>query len=384
MMRPLVSIITPCFNSEEYIASCIESVLAQEYSRVEHIVQDGESADGTVNILRSYTGRIKWISEPDRGQADGLNKAIRRCGGDILLVLNADDELLPSAAAWGVRHLAAHPEAAVVYGDLRLIDEEGRGIGQFIAPAYDFHSVFCVEKVIGAQAAFIRRSMLEQVGLGVDESLDTCPDYEMFVRLGLKFPMRHEPGFVARYRFCKRPMDGSEPRSVARFLRAKQSVMERVFNDPETPKEILHLRRRAKAGVNLWASQEARGMGDIRGAWRYFATALLEFPVFGWLLGSAILVYLHWREAHPPRKRFSYSPNLKRALFVGAGLAQQTRGFSFGFSLIYGIRNALVKIGQGIRRISAALFSSMPAILQTVMAVGLLLLIYFLLTELAR
>ena len=143
--------------------------------------------------------------------------------------------------------MKAHPEAAVVYGDVLLIDEEGKEIGKFHSPHYDFPGVFCVEKVIAAQAAFIRRSMLEQVGLGADDSLDTCPDYEMFVRLGLKFPMLHAPGFVARYRYCRRPMDGSEPRSVERFIRAKQTVMERVFRDPASPKDILHLRRRAKA-----------------------------------------------------------------------------------------------------------------------------------------
>ncbi len=381
MKRPLVSIITPCFNSDRYIRSCIESVLAQEYKHIEHIIQDGASTDGTVDILREFTGRVDWVSEPDLGQSDALNRAIKRCRGDILIILNADDELLPIAAEWGSCQLAAYPEAAVIYGDVLLIDEMGTQIGYFCGPEYDFPGVFCVEKVIDAQAAFIRRSMLAEVGLGADASLDTCPDYEIFVRIGLKLPMRHVPGFVTRYRYCRRPMDGSVPRSVARFVKAKSTVMDRVYQDPKTPKEILGLRRRARAGLFLWASQEARGMEDIRGAWRYYAKALLEFPILGWIAGKVILAYLSWRDTHPPRRRVSYSPNLGRAVFVGAGLAQQTRGFSLGFSIVYGIRNFF---GIFLRNFINGLVSRLPAILQTVTTLGLLILIFYLLFEMTR
>ena len=245
MKKPLVSVITPAYNSADFLEECIGSVLEQDYPYVEHVVQDGASGDGTLKILKEYIDRVDWISEPDKGQADGLNNAIRRSRGDILIVLNADDMLLPQAAAWGVKQMKAHPEAAVVYGDVLLVDEDGKEIGQFLAPEYDFPGIFCVEKVIAAQAAFIRRSMLEEAGLGADPSLDTCPDYEMFVRLGLKFPMRHATGFISRYRYSRRPMDGPAPRSVERFVRAKSSVMERVFQDPSTPREILPI---AKAG----------------------------------------------------------------------------------------------------------------------------------------
>jgi glycosyltransferase involved in cell wall biosynthesis len=377
MKQPLVSVITPCFNSDRFIKSCVESVLAQEYRRVEHIIQDGASSDDSVDILRAYTGRVDWVSEPDNGQADGLNRAIKRSRGDILIVLNTDDELLPSAAAWGVAQMINFTDHAVIYGDLLFIDELGKETGYFLGPEYDFPGVFCVEKVIGAQAAFIRRSMLAQVGLGADAGLDTCPDYEMLVRLGLKFPMRHVPGFVTRYRYYLRPMDGSEARTVERFVRSKSAVMERVLNDPGTPKEIRRLRRRAKAGLFLWASQEARGMADIRGAWGYYAKAIMDFSAVGWLAGKVILAYLKWRDAHPPRTHISYSPNLGRAIFVGAGLAQQTRGLSIGFAFVYGIRNFF-------RKFFSALVAKTPAIIQALTTIGLLVLIVYLLLVIIR
>jgi hypothetical protein len=319
-----VSVLTPTYNSELYLRDCIESVLAQDHPEVEHIVQDGASTDGTLDILQEYSGRIDWASEPDRGQADGLDRAIKRSHGSFLLVLNSDDLLLPHAASWAVRHMAMYSAAAVVYGDLLLIDEQGEVTGQFVSPEYDFGRVLCVEKVIGAQAAWIRRSMLEVVGLGADPDLDTCPDYELFVRLGMKFPMRHVPGFVAKYRFIPRPMDGSAPRSVERFVAAKAAVQDRIFGDPKAFPTFRRLGTRARTGLYLWASQEARGTGDLRAAWTYYARALSTMSLVGKALAASIMFYLRRRRPRPKGAIYHSSPDLNLALRVGAGLIQDT------------------------------------------------------------
>ena len=315
---PLVSIITPCFNSSRFLGGCIESVLAQTYPWVEHIVQDGASTDGTAAILHRYLGRVDWVSEPDRGQADGLDRAIKRSHGDILLVLNADDMLLPDAASWAVELLAQYPTDAVIYGDLYLMDQFGCHIGECLGPEYDFASVLCVEKVLPAQAAFIRRSALEQVGLWADAALDSCPDYEMFVRLGLRFPMRHVPGFVSRYRYYARPMDGAMPRSVDRFVQAKTCVMERVFDSCTDQDGMKALRKRARAGLLLWASEEARGIGDLRAAFTYFAEALSQYGLFDQALATAMRIYL--KSGIKSEKKLRVSPSLSRILVVGKGL----------------------------------------------------------------
>jgi hypothetical protein len=224
-----------------------------------------------------YGKRIDWESARDSSQAEGLDKALKRSHGDILIVINADDLLLPHAASWASAQMLRFPDHAVVYGDVHLVDEKGETIGKHIGPEYDFPSVLCVERVIPAQAAFIRRSALEAVGLGTDPSLDTCPDYEMFVRLGLRFPMRHERGFTTKYRFYRREMDGRQPRSVDRFVQAKELVMSRAFRDPASGSEIRRLERRARAGLYLWASEEARGAGESEEAWEWYTQALGEF-----------------------------------------------------------------------------------------------------------
>jgi glycosyltransferase involved in cell wall biosynthesis len=119
----------------------------------------------TVEILKKYTGRVNWVSEPDNGQSDGLNRALQRCRGDIIGVLNADDEYLSHAASWAVENFAKFPHVAVIYGDQYFINADGIIIGEIHGQPYNFKKVLCVEDVIPAQAAFIRRTHFEQVGL---------------------------------------------------------------------------------------------------------------------------------------------------------------------------------------------------------------------------
>src|SRR3989338_6588754 len=247
--EPLVSVLTPSYNNANFIKKCIESVLAQDYPHVEMIVQDGGSTDGTVEILKRYSGRIDWRSEKDHGQSDGLNRALQRCRGDIIGVLNADDEYLPHAARWAVDNFAIHPEVGGIYGQQHNVDAKGNILWSGAGPdPYDFEKVFCCEAVIPAQAAFVRRTVFETAGFYVDVTRKTCPDYEMWVRIGLKASMRYVPGFVAKYRIHP-GSEGQNDKWVEEFVRSKRAVIERICNDLSVPVKIRSLRRRAHAGV---------------------------------------------------------------------------------------------------------------------------------------
>ncbi len=368
MNEPVVSIVTPCLNSAEFLASCLASVQAQDYPHVEHIVQDGGSTDGTIELLHRAPGDVRWVSEPDHGQADALDRALRRSRGDILLVLNADDELLPDAARWAVEQMQQHPWLGVIYGDLYLMDEDGVIIGEAQGPPYDFASIFCVETVIPAQAAFIRRSALEAVGLGADASLDTCPDYEMFVRLGLRVRMRHIPGFVAKYRSYYRPMDGVTPRTVERFIRAKSAVMQRVLADPQTPLSIKKLARRARAGLYLWASAEARGLGDAHRAWACYADALTEFGLAGSVLAGFIRLRLRLGPPLTPRLPYQTRPNARRALSIGKSLLWEGSGF-FVMARLVGACSRVARI------LARAIARSTPVVVPLLLTLMLLYLL---------
>lgn len=288
--KPLVSIVTPSYNSGKYIEECIQSVLNQDYTNVEHIIQDGQSTDETKKILKryknpTYKNRIKIFIEPDKGQSDGLNKAIQKTKGEILLVLNADDALMSYAVSWAVEQMKNNPKVGVIYGDTYIINESGEIIDIYKAKEYNFEKLLCVELVPPAQAAFIRRSAFKKVGFRADASLDTCPDYEIWVRIAQKFPMKHVWGVVTKYRHYNTPqLDSKKPRQIQRFVKAKKEIMDRVFCSPKTSKKIKRLKNRAYSSLDLWASQAAFGMKDPKAGTYFLLRSFIRKPTFKTLI----------------------------------------------------------------------------------------------------
>src|SRR5438128_8552250 len=128
---PLVSIVTPSYNQGRFIEDTIRSVLAQDYPNLEYIVVDGGSTDHTLDVLRRYEGRLRWVSEPDRGQSEAINKGFRMARGEIVSWLNSDDTYVPGAIGKAVAHLGARPEVVMVYGEGYLLDEGGRVTRRF-------------------------------------------------------------------------------------------------------------------------------------------------------------------------------------------------------------------------------------------------------------
>jgi glycosyltransferase involved in cell wall biosynthesis len=122
---PLVSIITPSLNAVRFIGDTLDSVRAQDYPNIEHVVVDGGSEDGTVDLLRRAPG-VVWTSRKDAGMYDAINSGLRMARGEIVAYQNADDRYVtPDAVSTAVRYLRDHPDTDVVYGDFRYIDEVG-------------------------------------------------------------------------------------------------------------------------------------------------------------------------------------------------------------------------------------------------------------------
>jgi glycosyltransferase involved in cell wall biosynthesis len=257
----LVSILTPSYNSAKYIEETIQSVINQTYLFVEHIIQDSNSTDGTKNILEKYTKYTDWVSESDRGEADGLNRALKRARGDIFLVLNADDILLPDSCSWAVRQFKKNPEVAVIYGNQHMINSKGEVLYDRIASSYDFVKELCVENVIPAQTAFIQRKYFEQAGLYIDDLLPCIPDYELWIRIGLKFPMQYIPAFVSKYRVH----DEQQTSQIRKIEETRILIMDRVFNNQEFA-DLHKYRERAYAGNLHWAAVEYYKSGNKKTA----------------------------------------------------------------------------------------------------------------------
>ncbi|HZY83694.1 MAG TPA: glycosyltransferase family 2 protein [Gemmataceae bacterium] len=179
--QPLVSVVTPSYNQGRFLGRTIDSVLAQTYPHVEYLVMDGGSTDETLDVLKSYGERVRWVSERDRGQAHAINKGFARTRGSVRAYLNSDDVLLPHAVGRAVEHFRRHPEHDLVYGQADIIDEEDRVTGQWPTEDYSFERLMATCFVC-QPAAFWRTRVAERVG-PFNEGLHNALDYEYWLRI---------------------------------------------------------------------------------------------------------------------------------------------------------------------------------------------------------
>jgi len=192
---PLVSIVTPSYNQGRYLPETIESVLSQDYPNLEYVVMDGGSTDDTVGILQDYShrdARMRFVSEPDRGQSHALNKALRLARGEIVGWLNSDDTYRPGAVSLAVEALREHPDWALVYGNADYINEFSQVIDRYPVASCSDGMLYRVNTIC-QPAAFFRRSAARRLG-GVDESLHFCMDYDLWIRMAQRYPI----GYVRR------------------------------------------------------------------------------------------------------------------------------------------------------------------------------------------
>jgi len=199
-IQPLVSIITPSFNQARYIEATIQSVLTQDYPKIEYIIVDGGSTDNTVAIIKKHEGRIAWwVSEQDQGQTDAINKGFARAQGKILAWLNSDDTYEPGAISAAVNYLQAHPEVGMVYGDCNFINEEGHVIGKFGSAQTDQQLLRQGYVHIPQQTMFFRADLWKQVG-PLDPSFYFAMDYDLWTRISARAELTYVPQMWANFR----------------------------------------------------------------------------------------------------------------------------------------------------------------------------------------
>lgn len=197
---PLVSIITPSYNQAEFLERTIRSVLDQNYQNLEYIIIDGGSDDGSLGIIQKYSDQLAWwVSEPDQGQTDAINKGFTKAKGDILAWLNSDDTYLVNAVSEAVDYLQSHPEVGMVYGDANLIDENDNVIGSFPARQTDNKRLMRGYVHIPQQASFFRAELWKKVG-PLDPSFFFAMDYDLWVRLSQQAPIKYHPRLWANFR----------------------------------------------------------------------------------------------------------------------------------------------------------------------------------------
>jgi glycosyltransferase involved in cell wall biosynthesis len=223
---PLVTIVTPSYNMARFVSQTIESVLSQGYPRIEHVVLDAGSSDGTLEILDRYQrqGCLRYVVGKDKGPSDAVHRGFREARGEILAWLSADDTYLPDAVHTGVEYLLAHPDVDVAYGEGYWIDEEGACIGRY--PTHPFDSkVLQRDCFICQPAAFIRASAYRRCG--IDPDVNQSFDYDLWIRMakcGFRFGMI--PKYIANSRLHRGAKTVYQREDV---FRASMAILKRHY-----------------------------------------------------------------------------------------------------------------------------------------------------------
>ncbi len=198
--EPLVSIVTPSRNQGRFLEATIQSVLSQDYPRIEYIIVDGGSTDGSVDVIRNHAPQLSWwISEPDGGQTDAINKGFSHANGEILAWLNSDDTYEPGAVAAAVQALQACPACGMIYGGAHYIDERGRIVGTFPAAQTDYVRLRQGYVHIPQQAAFFRADLWKTLG-PLDTSFYFAMDYDLWLRVAGRTQVKYLPQIWANFR----------------------------------------------------------------------------------------------------------------------------------------------------------------------------------------
>jgi len=273
--RPKVSIVTPSYNQAEFIEETIRSVLMQNYPDIEYIVIDGGSTDGSVDIIRKYEPWLAyWTSEPDRGQSHAINKGWRRSNGDVLAWLNSDDIYDVSAIHKVVEFFQSNDDVDMVYGDCLVIDEKGRLEGSSPTMEFSLEALVCNQWFISQPATFLRRSVLDEVGL-INENLNLVMDWEFWLRIALKgFKISYFPETLASYRKYKNAKTSA---LSVKSGEEKIQVLNNIYNN-HIPLTIKPYRKKAYGYVHRWAGNANYREKKFSGAVTHFLKAIKYQP----------------------------------------------------------------------------------------------------------
>ena len=235
---PLVSIVTPSFNQAPYLESTIRSLLLQGYPRLEYIIVDGGSTDGSVDIIKKYEPWLAyWVSEKDNGQSHAINKGFARARGDILAWLNSDDQYCQETL-WKIAQLfVEHPEIDLIYGDCEMMNAEGRVIDYLEGRTGGLADLFARD-FIPQPSTFFRRRAWETVG-GLDETLRYILDFDLWIRMMMgEVKSFYVPAVFSRFRWHG---VSKSNRDTVEFGFEYLGLLDRLFEEVGDPK-ILQMR----------------------------------------------------------------------------------------------------------------------------------------------
>lgn len=243
-----ISIITPSYNQGEFIERTVRSVLEQEYSNLEYIIQDGNSNDNTLDILNSFIPDLKYFeTREDNGQAHAINLGFQHATGEIMAFLNADDLFLPGTLSFVSDYFSRHPDIDVVYGHRVIINEHDQEIGRWVLPPHDNEIILWAD-YIPQETLFWRRSLWEKAGGKMDETFRFALDWDLILRFreaGAKF--KRLPRFLGAFRLHSQQKTSMQINSVGldEMNRLRKRMHQREVSEQEVYKNIKPYLRRS-------------------------------------------------------------------------------------------------------------------------------------------
>ncbi|XOA42575.1 MAG: glycosyltransferase family 2 protein [Candidatus Nealsonbacteria bacterium] len=230
-----VSIVTATFNHVKYLEETILSVKNQNYPYLEHIIVDGGSTDGTIEILKHYESQynMKWISEKDEGIADGLNKGFKIAKGNIFCWLDSDDTYLLGTIKKVVDIFQKQPQVDLVFGDILIINDKSKKINYIKFTDFDFETWAYEGGSMNPSAAFWRRELHEKIG-GLNKKYMWSPDIYFFTEVGaLGAKFYHIKDFLASYRHHHEQILGNKKyiRNQNSIFNIKQRERKEIFKE---------------------------------------------------------------------------------------------------------------------------------------------------------
>jgi glycosyltransferase involved in cell wall biosynthesis len=270
---PCASIIVPSYNQGQFIRETIESCLAQDYRPIEIVVIDGASTDGTLDVLHSYDGvpEIRWVSEPDGGVVEAVNKGLVRARGEFAGIQSSDDYYLPGAVAAGVRALQADASLGFVFGDIVKVDAEGRELLRTALGPFSIEGVLAVQTWIPQPSCFFRLALAREVG-GWRAEVPYAADTDLWFRMMLRAGARKIDGVLA----CRRVHEAQRDTQGAKVIRDYARMVEDLFTLYGAPPEY---RRAADAGVLLQRNRYGYGEPESARQERWAAAVALYPPL---------------------------------------------------------------------------------------------------------